>query len=600
MKGQVTIKRVDKITGDTTVIYKDKNQTTTGFGQAIVNVLTGTGSRNVEDYGLRYFQLGDDQYDLSTYSVSADVPASGLVSYFWTLKSRLNASDYGLDSVMSVEEHSLYGLGAKLPLDNSVTFDNFVDPPEVGNVVYDYASKIDLLPAGANYQGSEFKSNPSSIWIAGCANTWESDISNRGYHPMSSVVDLNMSGPDGVGGVRKIGYVAERIPPTTSCFRAGTEYIYAEDGRKPQVWQGARENQTMSIYYAPSFYSSGTPPTPEATSGSTTITTGTQIFNRSAQALVGVSEAGQNRVEVLHRYDLEQMTVDGIPVTYTPIVLSAFTGYEKLQSVSADNDNYTAGKWESIYGSSTGGVVSANIENKFGAIYTYADTTDACLAGPYKCFNGPGGGAYMDVSAAGFGPSGNFYRQTVSWNNVDTNIIDFNNGAVSGAVIQPMNFPMLSSLSAVDTSLDPSVGGYIGTTLSGPERWDLPNQDIRPNTYASHFQYEFNPSASPHQYIHGERPYYITQKQDFVVIPKAYTTRLVDNTVNVRLYLDEELANGNSIQEVGLFVKNPQGSLVIDEPYLAAYKALEHPINKENDFSYIIDWELSVIDIDSD
>ena len=64
--------------------------------------------------------------------------------------------------------------------------------------------------------------------------------------------------------------------------------------------------------------------------------------------------------------------------------------------------------------------------------------------------------------------------------------------------------------------------------------------------------------------------------------------------------MDEELANGNSIQEVGLFIKNPQGGLVTDQPYLAAYKALEQPINKENDFSYIIDWELSVIDIDSD
>ena len=128
MRGQVTVRKIDKKTGETAVIFKDNNQTTVGFGQAMVNVLTGTGSRNVEDYGLRYFQLGDEQYDLDTYSVSADVTASGLVPKFWTLKNRLLASAYGNDSVMSVEEHALYGLGSRLPDDNAVTFDNFVDP----------------------------------------------------------------------------------------------------------------------------------------------------------------------------------------------------------------------------------------------------------------------------------------------------------------------------------------------------------------------------------------------------------------------------------------------------------------------------------------
>ena len=59
MKGQVTIRKVDKLTGDSSVIYKDNNQTTVGFAHAMVNVLTGTGSRNVDDYGLRYFQLGE-------------------------------------------------------------------------------------------------------------------------------------------------------------------------------------------------------------------------------------------------------------------------------------------------------------------------------------------------------------------------------------------------------------------------------------------------------------------------------------------------------------------------------------------------------------
>jgi len=242
--------------------------------------------------------------------------------------------------------------------------------------------------------------------------------------------------------------------------------------------------------------------------------------------------------------------------------------------------------------------VSANVENKFGPIHTYADVT-GCGAGAYRCFTGPGG-AYMDTSAVGFGPLGNFYRCSVSWNNVEDELLDYDNGAVSGVVIQAMLFPSLSSLSAINPALEPSAGGHVGVAVSSGDRWDVAGQDTRPSTYLSHFQFEYNPSAMPHQYIHGERPYYVTNKQDFVVIPKSYTTRLVDNTVNVRLYLDEELANGNTLREIGLFIKNPNGGLIEDNPYLAAYKALAEPINKENDFSYVIDWELSVVDVDSD
>ena len=62
---------------------------------------------------------------------------------------------------MAVEEHSLYGLGARIPYDNSVTFDNFVDPPDNTSVVYDYASKYDLLGVGSDYEDTQ--QNVSSI-----------------------------------------------------------------------------------------------------------------------------------------------------------------------------------------------------------------------------------------------------------------------------------------------------------------------------------------------------------------------------------------------------------------------------------------------------
>jgi len=60
------------------------------------------------------------------------------------------------------------------------------------------------------------------------------------------------------------------------------------------------------------------------------------------------------------------------------------------------------------------------------------------------------------------------------------------------------------------------------------------------------------------------------------------------------------LANGQTINEVSIFLKNPGGNPGKDEPYLAAYKALEYPLNKSDQFSYIIDWEFSFVDTDTD
>jgi hypothetical protein len=93
MRGNVKLKRINKKTGETDILFEDSNQTTTGFGHTIVNILTGQGSRNLEDYQVGYFQLGSEAFDLDPsggfddFGMSADVGVSANVPFFWTLKS---------------------------------------------------------------------------------------------------------------------------------------------------------------------------------------------------------------------------------------------------------------------------------------------------------------------------------------------------------------------------------------------------------------------------------------------------------------------------------------------------------------------------------
>ena len=79
-------------------------------------------------------------------------------------------------------------------------------------------------------------------------------------------------------------------------------------------------------------------------------------------------------------------------------------------------------------------------------------------------------------------------------------------------------------------------------------------------------------------------------------IPSYNSTQLFEDTVNVRLEVDENLANSQTINEVGLFLKNPNGDSGKDSPFLAAYKVISCPFTKTSEFSYIIDWEFSILD----
>lgn len=86
MRGNFKLKRINKKTGESEVILEEKNQVAAGFATAITNVLTSTGSNDKDDYLFRYFQLGDANYNLSSYGVSADVPEERLKGKVWTIK----------------------------------------------------------------------------------------------------------------------------------------------------------------------------------------------------------------------------------------------------------------------------------------------------------------------------------------------------------------------------------------------------------------------------------------------------------------------------------------------------------------------------------
>jgi len=593
MIGKVKIKKVNKATGHEEVIFEDENQLTEGIKHAIVNVLTGTGSKDINDYKFSYYQLGNQKYDLSTYDISADVTSSALKSYFWTLKSPLKISQYGRDSIFGVAPKDTYVLGSIYPSGTGATkvVDNFVQPPYARTVRNEYSNIFALAPLGFT-AGTHGTLLLSSIYVAGCADTWVADPDNFGIPPMSSLQDFSMSGPDFAAPTWLVSYTPERNLTTSLgkdafgavCIRSHHGYVYHGNtteyrkGEQMNVFANLRTNQTLSNYFAGVHYTSGSPEL-----SSTTLTGRVQIFNRFAQNLLA-GTAGQNRNDFIYRYDY-----DNSAATYTPSILAVSSGWERY--ADAKSTASAAAEFARVYDFPTDeseskaeyGVVSGNIYNSVGAVYTYADHLNS-----YSTKSGPGA-AVMDTSNIGFGPSGNFYRVSTSWVSASDKMINnyhaYANGTeLVGQGLACFVYPVVSSVKEVD------VGGEIVGEM-------LLEKTPRSAAYMGFQQWDYNAEAQANQNVHGEASYYLTFTQDFVDIPDEYTTNHLDNTTNVRLIVDENLANSQTIREVGLFLKNPSGATGRDAPFLAAYKLLYCDINKTSEFSYIIDWELSFIDI---
>jgi len=88
------------------------------------------------------------------------------------------------------------------------------------------------------------------------------------------------------------------------------------------------------------------------------------------------------------------------------------------------------------------------------------------------------------------------------------------------------------------------------------------------------------------------------EEQVFSKIPFNKVTKIDDRSVRYTIFIDEDSCNGlqrdgedRSLNEVGLFVKNPRGK-ANDESTLAAYRYFSN-ITKTSDFGLVFRWTIS-------
>tara|TARA_R110001583_G_scaffold67334_1_gene192617 strand:- start:4046 stop:5863 length:1818 start_codon:yes stop_codon:yes gene_type:complete len=590
MIGKFKLKKINKSTGQEEVVFEDSNQVTDGFKHAIVNVLTSTGSNDIKDYSFGYFQLGTDNYDLSNYAISGDLTSSSFRPNFWTLKSPMTTSQYGRDSKIPVVSRSTYVLGSVLPSGAGATkvLDNFVEPPGTREVINEYTNALYPQTDGTDLSDPYTLSHLSSIWVNGCQDAYMLDASNSTLNPMPMTLDYDMSGPDFSTPTFSFSFSTRRTFDNkfngSICIRSNHSYIYKgtvdneyhNSGEDMTFWTKLKKNQTFSTHLAGKHYTSG--------SSEVSCTAGTGIietFNTLAQSLIA-SDAGMNRLGFTYRY-----RYDNSAATYTPEMNYVSGGWDfyadskgDASAVSKFTDSFEVSSKEEY------GIISGNIYNRDGGVYLYSDVS----SGVPTARNGPGA-ALWDTSNAGFGPSGNFYRVSITWANAKDSMIDavYSSGRrpAVGCPLVPYHYPLWNIASGVDSDGDivyhASAGGFYETTP-------------RAKAWVGFSQYEHRDYASPVQNVHGEQSYYLTYPQKLLKVQDDHTTNLLDNTTNVRLNIDDSLANSQTIKEVGIFLKNPGGYGGQDVPYLAAYKWLPCPLEKNSEFSYIIDWEFSMAD----
>lgn len=79
--------------------------------------------------------------------------------------------------------------------------------------------------------------------------------------------------------------------------------------------------------------------------------------------------------------------------------------------------------------------------------------------------------------------------------------------------------------------------------------------------------------------------------QVFALIPFSHVTRVDDTTVRYTIVLDEQAANGKVLNEIGLYMKNPQGR-ASDASILVAYRSFSD-IAKSTDFALVFRWSIT-------
>ena len=101
MQGEVTIeKRFQDGTRET--IFLGKNIVTEGFGQGIAHLWADEGSVNIEDFRIKFAQIGTGEV------------AFGTVSSIYNLSAALEFSDYGPDASLAFNKHDQLVLHGQL------------------------------------------------------------------------------------------------------------------------------------------------------------------------------------------------------------------------------------------------------------------------------------------------------------------------------------------------------------------------------------------------------------------------------------------------------------------------------------------------------
>jgi len=83
----------------------------------------------------------------------------------------------------------------------------------------------------------------------------------------------------------------------------------------------------------------------------------------------------------------------------------------------------------------------------------------------------------------------------------------------------------------------------------------------------------------------------------FIKLPRSKVTRINDNSVRYTIVLDEDacnytnIRNSRSLNEIGLFMKNPRGQAT-EESLLVAYRYF-NDILKSEDFSLVFRWTIN-------
>jgi len=68
-----------------------------------------------------------------------------------------------------------------------------------------------------------------------------------------------------------------------------------------------------------------------------------------------------------------------------------------------------------------------------------------------------------------------------------------------------------------------------------------------------------------------------------------------ENGVIIKITLDYGALNGKSLQEFGLFTRNPEANRSEDNPILTCYKSIQTPIEKTDEFMLEIDWAIQFV-----